>query len=333
MRQERFVLLGVTILFFGFMVNLSFGTEVKKFVLGSGPMGGPWRIGVGAGVQVLNEQLKDKYSFTAAASGGSVENVRRMMSGEYHSAWAHLSNIYDAWNGVGIFEGDKPFKEMRALEKMSDAAFCVTTLAKSPIRSFMDLVGKKVCAGPAGSGNVPIAKAVFKALGIADKVKMTYISFEAAAQALKDGQLDVTMLGGGPYVPPPILEISRTVAIRIVEPTPEEAKKIEAELPYLSLGAIPPNSAPGENADKERKAFFFSIYWIALQSMPEEVVYDMLKITQDPKNKEVLGKVLNFWATASPDFVPTSRIGIPLHPGAVRYWKERGVTLPEVPTK
>lgn len=302
--------------------------EVQKYVFGSGPMGGPWRIGVGAGVQILNEQLKDKYFFTAAASGGSVENIRRMIAGEYDTIWVHQNNMYDAWYGVGLFEGQKPFKDIRVLEYLTDQAVCIATLAKSPIRTLMDLAGKKVNIGPAGSGGVPIAKAMFKALGIADKVKIVNITFEAGARALKDGQIDVSMTPGGPYVPPAIAEISRSVTIRLVEPTPEEAKKVESEVTYLHLGVIPPNKAPGENADKERKAFFWSMYWVALPRVPAEVVYDMLKVTQDPKNKEVLGKVLNYWLTAGPQFDALVKMGVPLHPGAVKFWKEKGVQLP-----
>ena len=302
--------------------------EVQKYIMGSGPMGGPWRIGVGAGVQLINEQFKDKYFFTSAASGGSVENVRRLMAGEYHTVWAHVNNMYDAWNGVGLFEGQKPYKEMRVLEYLIDQALCVATLTKSPIKNFADLTGKKVNLGPAGSGGVPIAKAIFKALGLTDKVKLNYLNFEGAAQALKDGQMDVTISPGGPYVTPSIVEISRSVPIRLVEATSEEAKKIEAEVSYLHLGMIPPNKAPGENADKERKAFFWSIYWVAQASMPELVVYDILKVTQEPKNKDLLGKVLNYWASAGPNFSSVVKIGIPIHPGAAKYWKERGVKLP-----
>jgi TRAP-type uncharacterized transport system substrate-binding protein len=136
------------------------------------------------------------------------------------------------------------------------------------------------------------------------------------------------MTPGGPYVPPAITEIARSAMIRFIEPTTEEAKKIESEISYLYLGVIPPNKAPGENADKERKAFFWSMYWVALLSMPDEVVYDMLRVTQEPKNKEVLGKVLNYWTTAAPSFSSLERMGIPLHPGAVKYWTEKGVKIP-----
>ena len=302
--------------------------EVQRYVMGSGPMGGPWKIGVGAGVQLINEQLKDRYFVTAAASGGSVENMRRMASGEYHTAWAHIHNMFDAWNGVGLFEKQKPFKNMRVLEKITDQAVCVVVSSKSPIRNYMDLAGKRVSAGPAGSGGVIIAEDIFKALGLTNKIKMTYLSFEAGAQALKDGQIDVSMSGGGPYVLPSITEIARSISIRIVEPSPEEIKKIDAAVPYLALGAIPPNKAPGENAEKERKAFFYTTYWIALAGMTKEAAYDFLKLTQDPANKELLGKIMSFWTTAGPDFGPIAKSGIPLHEGAVKFWLEKGVKLP-----
>ena len=327
--KRRILIVGLAgFIFLSMMTFAATAAEIKNYVFGSGPMGGPWRVGVGAGVQILNEQLKDKYTFTAAASGGSVENLRRMINGEYHTIWVHINNVYDAWHGVGLFEGQKPFRDIRILEYLTDQAVCIATLAKSPIKNLTDLAGKKVNIGPAGSGGVPIARAIFKTLGIADKVKIINVGFEAGAQALKDGQLDVSMTPGGPYVPPAIAEIARSVTIRIVEPTPEEAKKIESEISYLHLGVIPANKAPGENADKERKAFFWSMYWAALPSMPDEVVYDMLKVTQEPKNKEVLGKILNYWVTAGPQFESLVKMGVPLHPGAVKFWKEKGVKIP-----
>ncbi|MEW6335734.1 MAG: TAXI family TRAP transporter solute-binding subunit [Thermodesulfobacteriota bacterium] len=309
--------------------------EVRTYVFGSGPMGGPWRIGVGAGGQMLNEQLKDKYSFTVAASGGSVENVRRLMAGEYHTVWAHMNNMDDAWNGKGLFKEQKPFKEMRVLEYLADQAICAVTLAKSPIRTFMDLAGKKVNIGPAGSGGVPILRDMFKALGLEGKVTIVNIGFQAGAQALKDGQIDANINPGGPYVTPAIAEIAFSTALRTIEPTPDEAKKIESALSYMYLADIPPNRSVGEGSDKAKKAFFWSMFWIAHASMPDDVVYDMLRVTQDPKNKEVLGKVLSYWQTAAPKFESLVKMRIPLHPGAIKYWKEKGVAVPAelIPSK
>ena len=71
MEKRFWVFSLVAILFCGLMTaGAASAAEVQKYIMGSGPMGGPWRIGVGAGVQLINEQLKDKYFFTAAASGG-----------------------------------------------------------------------------------------------------------------------------------------------------------------------------------------------------------------------------------------------------------------------
>jgi uncharacterized protein len=302
--------------------------EVKKYVIGSGAMGGAWRVGLGACAQLLNEQFKDKYFFTTAASGGSVENLRRIMAGEYHTCWAFINNMDEAWKGVGVFEGQKPFKDMRVLEKVTDQACSVAVLAKSPIKSFSDFSGKKVNLGPAGTGLVFIFRTMFKALDLTDKVRVSYLNHDGAAQALKDGQLDVVVSPGGPYVSPAVVEISRSVPIRIVEPTIEEEKKIEPLLPYLKVSPIPANKAPGENADKPRKAYFYSTYWIALASMPDDVIYDILNATQDPKNKELLNKVINLWEDAGPDFSVVAKIGVPLHSGAVKFWKEKGVKLP-----
>jgi TRAP transporter TAXI family solute receptor len=233
----------------------------------------------------------------------------------------------EAWTGTGLFEGQKPFKEMRALIFMGDQTVCVITLAKSPIKSFGDLAGKRVNVGAPGGIGVSIAKSMFKALGIEDKVKLSFLNPEGAAQGLKDGQLDAALAPGSPFTPS-YTELARSAPIRLIEPTKAEEDKIEKRLPYMVLKVIPANTAPGENADKPRNAFFWGQYWIARPGMPDQAVYDALKITQEPKNREMLTKVMSLWGESGPVFGPVVKIGIPLHPGAVKFWREKGVKLP-----
>jgi hypothetical protein len=236
--------------------------------------------------------------------------------------------MWDAWNGIGLFEGEKPFKDIRVIEYLIDQCLNCACLATSPIRNYKDLEGKKVNLGPAGSGVVPISKALLSSLGLLDKINRVNINFRAGATAVKDRQIDVTFGPGGPLVAPAINELGRSVEIRLVEPTPEEAREVESKVSYLHLGIIPPNVAPGENADKERKGFFWSLYWLALPRVPSEVVYDMLKVTQDPDNKKQLGQILGHWSSAGPEFASLVKMGIPLHAGAVKYWKEQGIKIP-----
>lgn len=329
--KRKICALGVAITLVSILTLASgaFAAEVKRYVYASGAMGGSWRIGVGAAVSLINEQFKDKYFFTAASSQGSMENARRMISGEFQTGWLYLPTLFDVWNGVGTFEGKKPSKGFSIVEKMTDQGIGAVVLADSPIKTFSDMVGKNVCLGAPGSGGIPIARAIFKALGIKeDKIKSTYINFAAGAEALKDKKVDVMFGPGGPYLIPALMEISQSVQIRVLEPTPEEAKKIAKEVPYLNLGVIPPNKAPGVNSDKERKLYFYDVFWAALPSMPSEVIYDILSLTQEPKNKDLLGKVVNYWLTAEPGIASLEKLGVPFHPGAAKYWQEKGVKIP-----
>jgi len=308
------------------VTGTSFAAELKRFTIGCGPVGGPARVYCGPAVTLFNDTFKDKYFLTHADTSGGVETLRRMYAKEFDTGIVHTNTSHDAWNGVGFFEGQKPFKELRLIAKVIDQAVCVATLAKLPIRKFMDMQGKRLAIGTPGSIGVSISRDIIKTFGL--NVKQLNVGYEAASQGLKDGQIDVSMGPGGPYVPPAILEISRSTTIRLVEPAPEEISMVEKNIPYLHLGAIPPNKAPGENADKERKAFFFAIWWVARAEMPDEAIYDMLKVTLEPKNKEMLGKVSSYWLTTGPDFGAMAKVGIPIHPGAVKYWKEQGAKLP-----
>ena len=99
-------------------------------------------------------------------------------------------------------------------------------------------------------------------------------------------------------------------------------------LPYMDPKVIAPNTAPGENGDKPRKAFFWGQYWVAKAGMPDQAVYDALKVTQEPKNREMLTKVMKLWGESGPVFGPVAKMGLMLHPGALKYWKEKGAKLP-----
>ena len=303
MKTRKMAMVWIGVLLLG-IVSGANAAEVQKYVWGSGPMGGLWRIGVGAAVQLINEQMKDKYFFTAAASGGGVENVRRMIGGEFDTTWAHTNIMQEATTGTGMFDGQKPYKDMRVMVFMGDQAVCVVALAKSRIKNFSDLAGKKVNVGAPGGIGPSIAKSMFKALGIEDKVKLSFLNPEGAAQGVKDGHIDAALAPGSPFTPS-FTELARSTPIRLIEPTKAEEDKIEKGMPYMYVKAIAPNTAPGENADKPRNAFFWGQYWVAKASMPDQAVYDALKITMEPKNKEMLTKVMK----------PLGRVGAGLRSG------------------
>ena len=233
-----------------------------------------------------------------------MENVRRMIGGEFDTTWAHTNIMQEATTATGMFDGQKPYKDMRVMVFMGDQAVCVVALAKSPIKNFSDLAGKKVNVGAPGGIGPSIAKSMFKALGIEDKVKLSFLNPEGAAQGLKDGHIDAALAPGSPFTPS-FTELARSTPIRLIEPTKAEEDKIEKGMPYMDVKVIAPNTQPGENSDKPRNAFFWGQYWVAKASMPDQAVYDALKITMEPKNREMLTKVMK----------PLGRIGSGLRPG------------------
>ena len=328
--RKRVIIIGSVLIFLVcsmlLAVSVSADAEVQRYTIASGTMGGDWRVGMGALGQLLNETYKDKYFFTIAATAGGTENVRRVLSAEYQSCLAHVMTMAEAWKAEGLFEGNPPFKEMRVLLRTTDQPLGIATLDKNPIRQLSDLEGKKVNLGPSGSGNLFVAEAVLGALGMLDKITPGYLNNTSAASALRDGQIDAVMMPGGPWMSPALQEIAASVDIRLIEPNSEEAEMVTTKVPFLYLDVIPANKAPGVNGDRDRKAFFWSVFWIARAEMPAEVVYDMLKVVKD--NREVLKNAVSYWGTAGPSFGSLLNLGIPYHAGAVKFWQEEGIEIP-----
>ena len=136
-----------------------------------------------------------------------------MIGGEFDTTWAHTNVMQEAVTGTGLFDGQKPYKDMRVMIFMGDQAVCVVAQAKSPIKSFSDLAGKKVNVGAPGGIGVLIAKSMFKALGIEDKVKLSFLNPEGAAQGVKDGHIDAALAPGSPFTPS-FSELARSTPLR-----------------------------------------------------------------------------------------------------------------------
>ena len=284
MKARKMAIVWLGVLLLG-IVSGANAAEVQKYVWGSGPMGGLWRIGVGAAVQLINEQMKDKYFYTAAASGGGVENVRRMIGGEFDTTWAHTNIMQEATTGTGMFDGQKPYKDMRVMVFMGDQAVCVVALAKSRIKNFSDLAGKKVNVGAPGGIGPSIAKSMFKALGIEDKVKLSFLNPEGAAQGVKDGHIDAALAPGSPFTPS-FTELARSTPIRLVEPTKAEEDKIEKGMPYMDLKVDRPQHPTG---GKRRQAEECLLLGAVLGRQGEHARPSRLRRPQDHHGPEEQG--------------------------------------------
>ena len=289
---------------------------VKRYSLSASNPGGTWYTMAGGIFKLLNDKLPANTRFDIVASGGSVENIRRIASGEADMTLTYSSHLWEVWNGKGIAEG-RPNRDARVLFEIYGSSHYFVTLKDKKIRSMKDLEGKKVVLGSPGSGSSDNSRRSLGALGI--KVVGSEMAFGDAARALQDGKVDALGMSGHPASG--IVELAASKDILVIPFTDEELNKIIQVTPFFDKGAMPANVYKGQ--DQPVPCFFFSVYLVAHKHLPDDVAYNAMKIFFSPEGKK-------FLAGVHPQFKPMrnnpegiKQIGVPYHPGAEKFWKEQ----------
>lgn len=318
-------------IFLGFLVLLlivSFSSsEVAardQFIrLGCGGPGGSWFQMVGGLSSLFNKEI-DGVNVSAVSAGGSVALMRLIRKGELEATFTHTLTAYDSWNGVGKFKKDGSYKGIRMMTGMYESVHHWVVREDSGIKGMSDLAGKRVNVGSPGSGSAANSQLILDGLGIYDKVKINNLSFGDAGRAAADGQMDAMGMSGAPMAAVVTLEASHP--IRVLELSDAEFKKVFAKSPFYYKTTLPAGIYKSWN--KPTDCVAFQVYWIASEKFDAEAVYKMLKVAYDPKNKGYLKSVHRQFAGMTPALEPMAGLGIPLHPGAVKFWKEKGMTIP-----
>ena len=294
---------------------------------GGGPSGGAWHPATSAGTQLLNQELKGKYNFLYTPSGGSVANVRSVSLGQYATAWGHIGQVYQSWNGTGLFEKDGSSHDFRIVARVRAQSQIFAVLADNPIQSFSDMKGKVVSLLSRGSGSSVNCVNVMKALGLLDKIEARYLGFAASARALGDRQIDVYCSAGVPFVIPALTQLSVSKPVRYIGLTEEEQKKITSAYRFYSPVTIPPQKDV-KGMDKAANSIAYDVWWLVHKQMSDQAVYDMLHVIAEPENLKRLTKAAAYWKDLSGNFDALVEHKILVHPSAARYWKERGTNVP-----
>lgn len=300
---------------------------IETYRFGGGPSGGAWHPATSAATQILNQKLGDKYQFQYTPSGGSVENVRRVSNGDFDTGWGHIGQIYEAWNGQGLFAKDGAKHDFRVIARVRAQSQIFAVLDDSPIKSFSDMKGTRVNLLSRGSGSNVNCENVMKALGLMDRIDARYLGFAASARALGDRQIDVFCSAGVPWQIPALTQLSVTKPVRYIGLTAEEQKKLTSAYHFYSPVTIPvQNDVQGMT--EPARSIAYDVWWIVSKDMSDAAVYDMLKVIADPQNLEQLTKTAAYWKDLSGSFDALVDPTILVHPAAARYWKERGMNVP-----
>lgn len=289
---------------------------VQRFSFSASNPGGTWYTMAGGLVQLLNDKLPESIRFDIVASGGSVENTRRLALGEADITLTYSSHLWEAKTGVGILEG-RPSDNLRILTELYSSSHYFVTLKDKNIRTMQDLEGKRVILGSPGSGSSDNSRRSLNALGI--KVVESELAFADAARSLQDGRADAMGQSGHPASG--IVELAASKDIYVIPFSDADLTKIVEKTPFFSRGVIPANVYRGQT--EPVPCFTFSVYLAASDKVPEDVIYQVMKVIFSPEGKTYLESVHPQFKGMKDNPEGVAQIGIPYHPGAAKFWKEK----------
>jgi len=289
---------------------------------GGGPEGGTFQY-FSNGISSRLSKMLPNVEVSNMASAGSVENVRRVNSGEVDFGIAYSGDTYLAHNGRLTNDTNK-YPNVQAVAYLYGAPAHLIVLEKSGISKVSDLAGKRIAVGGAGSGAAAAAQRYFGALGLWDKMKVEFIGYSKAASAIGDGLIDAMWVFAG-FPNSSVIQAAASNKIKILS-TYEAGEKGGAfkQYPFYAPVTIPAGTYSG--VDYEVKTFQDSALWVAGANVSADHVYDAVS---NIFTKEGLSYMVKVKSTAKAMSVAGGLTGVvtPVQTGAAKFWKEQGLNL------
>jgi TRAP transporter TAXI family solute receptor len=292
------------------------------FGIATGGTGGTYYPLGGMLAQLISNKVTlggKKLSATAETSGASVGNAQLLARKEVESAFVAADILDAAYKGAGQFEG-KPVKTLRALGALYPEQVQLVTLASANVQSFKDLKGKSVSSGSPGSGQWQLLGDLLEAHGMTRKdIGEDLSSFAQSVDKIKDGNLIASLITAGAPTSS-ITDLANAREIRIVPLAGPEIDALRKKQPYYAQVTLPPNTYKGQAAPVNTLAVM--AIWATHDALPEQTAYEVTKALFE--NTETLGQVHPKGKEISLKTALLS-VSIPLHPGAERYYREKGL--------
>ncbi|HEY9539154.1 MAG TPA: TAXI family TRAP transporter solute-binding subunit [Kiloniellaceae bacterium] len=258
---------------------------------------------------------------TAVSSNGSVANINAIQSGSMESGFSQSDVAYWAYTGTGLYEGKGKVEDLRLIATLYPETIHIVARKDAGIESVADLKGKRVSLDEPGSGTIVDARIVLAAYGLTEEdVEAEYLKPGPAGDRLRDGALDAYFFVGG-YPTGAISELATSSGISLVPISGPEADKLLEDYGFFAKDVVP----EGTYADVgETETISVAAQWVTSAEQPEELVYNIVKVMWNDATRKSLdaghakGKLITLENA-------TTGLGIPLHPGAERFYKEAGV--------
>ena len=258
---------------------------------------------------------------SAVSSRGSVDNVNAIISGLRNSGFAQSDVAYWAYTGTGTMEGKEPAKDLRTIAALFQEHIHLVALKKSNINSVKDLKGKRVSLDEPGSGTFVDAKLILESNGLSTSdVKAEALKGKAATDALRNGKVDAIFVVAG-YPTGAIVELASAVDIKLVPIDGAGAKALTSKYGFFSESPIPSGTYEGVDAVN---TVAVGAQWFTSAKEDTDLIYKITKALWNKESRKLMDVGHAKGKTITPD-TALSGVGVPLHPGAEKFYKEAGL--------
>jgi uncharacterized protein len=291
--------------------------------IGTGSVTGVYYPAGGAICRLVNRGRKEHgVRCFVESTGGSVYNIRALRDGEISFGIVQSDWQYNAYRGESVFADGPAFRDLRAVFSLHSEMFTVAVGKNSHIKNFADLKGKRVNIGDVGSGMHDIMR------GLMDAHKWTKHSFAAASELkptdavkeLCEGKIDAMVFAAG-HPNGLIQEVTGNCGAKLIPVQGPEVDKMLAENPFYARTAIPGGMYQGN--PQNTATFGVKATLVTTADADENAVYQLTKAVFE--NFDSFKSLHFVFATLDKERMVNAGSTAPLHPGALRYFREAGL--------
>lgn len=295
----------------------------QKFVtIGTGGVTGVYYAAGGAICRLMNkDRAKHGIRCSVESTGGSVANINTIRGGDLDFGMAQSDVQYNASKGQQMFQKDGAFSDLRAVFSVHPEPFTVLARKEANISKFSDLKGKRVNIGNPGSGTRAAMDQLLTAMGwkASDFSLAAELKADEHGPALCDNKIDAFFYGVGhpsANIQDPIV----TCGAKLVPLTGPAVDKLVADAPYYAKVDIPGGLYAGNPNPTPTYGVLATL--VTSAKVPDATVYELVKAVFE--NFDDFKKLHPAFAHLDPKKMVKDGLSAPLHPGAVKYYKEKG---------
>ena len=258
----------------------------------------------------------------AQSTQGSVENVKKIQAGQLDSGFSQSDIAYWAYHGEGQFSEEGPQSNLRSIANLFPESVQIVVSTRAGILRVADLKGKRISVDRVGSGSHTDALLILKAFGLGpDNMELANLSLGDAADQIRAGELDgLIIVAGTPTIG--VTQLANESLITLVSFTEAEMEQLKTAYPFFSKSTV--ESGTYFNVPYTH-TLAVGAQWLVSAEVDDDLVYDITTALWHSNMQRLLYEGHQQGQHISLETALEGVSSPPLHPGAARYYREKGM--------